>query len=138
MLQTAHLKDMLATMVREEASVKDKCDIQYITDYVILPKASCRNRDQNLGRDLVLKDKNKVPLDSVMAPQWAGASVHILLENMHKINQEEISAYLQYMAQISDYLQVCEPYSVMLLDEEHCIKVAREGRSWDNIDQMKA
>ena len=40
---------------------------------------------------------------------------------------------------MSDYLQTCEPTSVMLLDEEHRTLVAKEpNRAWDDIDPYKS
>ena len=138
-LEAAHLKDTLAANEEKSRNTTGKCEyIQYIPDYVKLPKSSCRDREQSLGRGLVLKDKNKVTLESVTEAQWAGASIRILQSNLDKMDHEEIDAYLEYMVQISDYLQVCKPPSVMLLDEEHRIRVARGGRRWDEIDQMKA
>ncbi len=136
--QAAHLKDTLAKEEEKSRNTTGKFDIQYIPDYVKLPKSSCRDREQSLGRGLVLKDKSKISLESVTEAQWTGASIRILQSNLDKMDHAEIDSYLEYMVQMSDYLQVCKPPSVMLLDEEHRIRVARGGRRWDDIDQMKA
>ena len=80
-------------------------------------------------------------LEDISECQWAGASAQILLELMDdsSMTKEEIKSYLRYTAQMSDYLQTCEPTSVMLLDEEHRTLVAKEpNRAWDDIDPYKS
>ena len=67
-------------------------------------------------------------------PQWLSANARIMLALLDNMDKATITSYLRYTAKIGDYLQVSEPSSVMLLDEEHRKSVTRENRQWDDID----
>ena len=112
--------------------------ILYVTDFVVFPDKSTRDREQSLGRGLFFKDKYKVKIEDVSIAQWAGATVRILLKLLPNMEKGEIADYLEFVGKMSDFMQNCEPASVLLLEEEHRVQVAREGKNWQDIDQFKA
>ena len=57
-----------------------------------------------------------------------------MLDTMDK---ETLWKYLNYMAKRGDYMQVSDPSTAILLDDEHIRLVAREDQEWDNIDGDK-
>ena len=143
LLQTSHLRDILGLGGSELAqsigqSATGKCNVKFVSDYVVLPRSSCRNREQQVGHRLFLKEKSKIKTESITEAQWAGASVRILHDMLDVMDKEEIAAYLTYMGEMSDFLQICETSSVMLLDEEHRIMVNSKGRKWDDIEKNKS
>ena len=140
-LKSSHLNDLLSVEGAEGPAVSTSSSkgTLYITDFVKKPESNCRETERHLGRGLWIRDaKQKVKLEDVTEAQWAGANARILLALLDQMDKSELESYLQYSATIADYFQVCEVPSVLILDEEHRVTVAREGRDWKDIDQTKA
>ncbi len=138
-LKNSHLNNLLTDNEHDvQTAHSGKCTPLFITDFVKKPNASTRQREQNLGRGLILKDsKTRIRPEEVTEAQWAGATFRILLEMLNEMDMEDVRQYANYNIQIADYLQVCKTPSVMLLDEDHRMKVHKGGQ-WDNIDQQQA
>ena len=141
MLQEAHLKDILtpdaANTTPKDGDTTGKCSnsdkVAYITDYVVKPKASRRDSEKELTKNLWIKF-NKMKTEDVTVPQWLSANARILLEMLDTVDKDTIRRYLRYTGKVGDYLQVSDAPSVMLFDEEHRRQVVKEGIDWDRID----
>lgn len=86
-----------------------------------------------------LNDKDRVKrIEEVTPAQWISANSKILLKLIGEgMNMDGVRSYLRYTSKIGDYLQVSEPSSVMLLDNEHRRQVYDESRQWHEIDGDK-
>ena len=92
--------------------------------------------DVQLGSDakLVVSKKRKPDIINYTPELWSGASFRIL---SHLITtgapSQTLNAYAVYSSMIADYLEIYVHRGVFCLDFEHRHRVAKEGRSWDNI-----
>jgi len=139
-LKSAHLTDLLDEdpHVRcKTQGMSAKLNVLFITDFITKTTNSCREEEREIAKGIFLKCKNKTKPEDVTVPQWISANARILLAMLDNLDKGTVASYLRYTAKIGDYLQLSEPPSVMLLDEDHRKMVARDNTAWDMIDGDK-
>ena len=113
-----------------------------IPDFVSRARGRTDPDEQELvnhgSTQLVLRASRVKPrLEQVTMAEWMGANARImqkLVSDNKLASHEDISCYLQYVADVSDYAQVCEWESLMVYDNEYRKKQVSQNRRWGEDD----
>ena len=85
--------------------------------------------------ELVWRNKAKKPtLEKVSVAQWAGASFRIARLMLDKLSKDEFRNYLDYHANISDFMQIYTVPSVLMLDDAHRGNMVSASTPWTALD----
>ena len=83
---------------------------------------------------LVVGGKKKPSVDEYNTEIWTAANYRILLHLVRTgVRADVLAQYIEYSSWISDYLSMYIPKGVFRLDEQHRLRVASEGRAWNNL-----
>ena len=101
---------------------------------------NCQYREEEKVRlsdstDIVVRGKSRKPeVAAYTVELWCAANHKIILHLIKQGTPSDILArYVEYSSWISDYFELYVHKGVFLLDEQHRIRVASEGRSWNDL-----
>lgn len=78
--------------------------------------------------------KKKPDVTDYTTEQWCSANHRIILHLLNsKVSNEVLTQYVEYSSWIGDYLEIFKSSNVFELDEQHRLRVAFEGRPWNNL-----
>ena len=102
---------------------------------------NCQYRDEEEkvqlsdNAELIVKGKAKKPeVEQYTVELWCAANTKIILHLLKTGTPiDTITKYVEYSSWIGDYFQLYVHKGIFLLDERHRIRVATEGRGWNDI-----
>ena len=85
----------------------------------------------------MVKKSKKPPVEEYDVELWVAANFRIILHLIRlPVPYKVLCEYLEYSSVIAEYLGLYLQRGVFLLDYEHRIRVAREGRAWTDISSL--